>query len=98
MRDYQSYNRLLGDYALPNRFVAVPLSEFNNDDIHDDVSYDGCPYIGTVSHDRMNDDAVFENYMWMKTGTREPIKAMYDLTDDYIDGLNYHHYWRLTDC
>jgi len=45
----------------------------------------------------MNDDAVFENYMWMKTGTREPIKAMYDLTDDYIDGLNYHHYWRLTD-
>jgi len=50
VRDYQSYNRLLGDYALPNRFVAVPLSEFNNDDIHDDVSYDGCPYIGTVSH------------------------------------------------
>ena len=46
---------------------------------------------------RIDNDAVFEDYDWMIEGTREPIKEMYGLTDDYIDSLNYHHYERLTD-
>ena len=75
----------------------MPISEFNNDDIHDDVSYDGCPYISTVEDSRVNDEAVWADFEWMIEGTREPIKAMYDLTDEYIDSLNYHHYERLTD-
>jgi len=61
------------------------------------VSYDGCPYISTVEDSRVNDDAVFADYEWMIAGTREPIKALYNLTDEYIDSLNYHHYERLTD-
>ena len=97
MRDSDKINVELGSDALPGRHVAVPISVFNNDDIHDDVSYDGCPYISTVEDSRIDNDAVFADYEWMIDATRGPIQEMYDLDDEYIDKLNYHHYERLTD-
>ena len=33
----------------------------------------------------------------MRDQTRESFKAMYNLTDEYIDSLNFHHYERLSD-
>ena len=33
----------------------------------------------------------------MIEGTREPIKQLYNVTDEYINSLNYHHYERMTD-
>ena len=77
--------------------MAVPISEFNNHDINDDVSTDGCPFIGTVESSRADDDAVWADYQWMIDSTRDSMKAMYNITDDYIDSLNYHHYERLSD-
>lgn len=65
---------------MPNGFVAVDISVFNNNDIHDDVSYDGCPYIETVEEARINDPDVYADYMWMIDVTREPIGEMFNLT------------------
>lgn len=97
VRNADMINSELGADALPNRFEAIPISVFNNADIHDDVSYDGCPYINTVEDSRIDSEEVFGEYDWMIAGTRDPIKEMYDLDDEYIDSLNYHHYERLTD-
>ena len=97
VRDAAKINQELGSDALPNGFVQVPISVFNNNDIHDDASYDGCPYINEVEDSRLDDDAVYAAYKWMIEGTREPIKAMFNLTDEYIDSLNFHHFERLTD-
>ena len=69
----------------------------NNDDINDDVHYHGCPYIEIVKAARTKNDAYFADYEWMIEKTREPIKAMYGLDDEYIDSLVFHSYFRMTD-
>ena len=97
MRDVDKINEKLGKDALPDNYMAVDIKVFNNDDIRDEVSYNGCPFINTVEKERINSDAVFADYEWMIDATRGPIQKMYDLDDDYIDKLNYHHYERLTD-
>ena len=33
----------------------------------------------------------------MIDSTKEPIEAMFDLTDDYVDSLDYHGYETMTD-
>ena len=69
VRDMDRINKELGDMALPNAFVQVPLTQFNNDDIQDDVSYDGCQYIKDVSIARMHNETIWEKYDWMKEQT-----------------------------
>ena len=97
VRDADKINQELGSDALPNGASIVPIFVYNNDDINDDVSYDGCPYINEAESARIDDPAVYEDFNWMMAGAREPIKEMYDLTDEYMDSLNYHHFETLTD-
>jgi len=97
VRDAEKVNEELGADALPNRAVAVPIFVYDNDDILDDVSYDGCPYINEVEAARLNDDSVYSDYDWMMDRDREPIQKEYNLTDDFMDSLNYHHFETLTD-
>lgn len=97
VRDLAEINDQLGEDALPGRPIAVPIFVFNNDDIHDDASYDGCPFIEDVESARINDDEVFAPFDWMMDGARGPIQEMYNLTDDYMDSLNFHHFETLTD-
>ena len=51
--------------ALPNGFVQVPETVFNNYDIHDDVSTDGCQYINAVGDARSKDETIWKKYDWM---------------------------------
>lgn len=97
VRDADRINEELGENALPGRYEAIDIKVFNNHDILDDASTDGCPFINTVENGRIDDDAIFADYMWMIDGTRQPIQEMYDLDDAFIDSLNYHHYERYTD-
>ena len=73
VRDADKINKELGFDALPDSVVAVPIFVFNNDDILDDVSYDGCPYIEDAESARINDDDVYRDFDWMKVQDRKPI-------------------------
>ena len=65
VRDASHISEQLGSDALPNGYVQVPIGVYNNDDINDDVSYDGCPWIGNTGNIRRDDDTVFAPYDWM---------------------------------
>ena len=67
VRDAAQISAQLGSYALPNGFVQVAISEFNNRDIHDDVSTDGCSYINRVGSAREVDNQIWDKYDWMQT-------------------------------
>jgi len=97
VRDAAKLNTQLGLDALPERFEQVPLYTYNNDDIHDEVSYDGCPFIDDVEHTRVYDPEVFAPYDWMKAQDREPIQEMYNLSDEDVDALAFHSFESLTD-
>ena len=45
VRDANKINTQLGFAALPDNFMEIPIYTFMNDDINDDASHDGCPWI-----------------------------------------------------
>ena len=97
VRNSAEINSEVGDTALPNGFAAIDIFMFNNYDINDDVYNQGCPFITDTEKAGLDDDAIFAPYDWMKAADRAPIKATFDLTDEYLDSQNYHHFERLTD-
>lgn len=83
---------------MPNSYVQVPLTEFNNDDIHDDVSTSGCNLINQVGHVLEWNDTYWEPYEWMQKQTEGSVEAALDLTQEYVDNLKtWHEYQVLTD-
>jgi len=45
---------------MPQAYVQVPLTEYNNNDIHDDASTYGCPFINDVGTKREADAEYWE--------------------------------------
>ena len=45
---------------MPQAYVQVPLTEYNNNDIHDDASTYGCSYINDVGNVREYDTDLWE--------------------------------------
>ena len=82
---------------MPHGFNAVPITVYNNDDIHDDVSYDGCPYISNIEADRVDNETIFGPYEWMKEGVRSPMMKEFNLTAEYFDSQDYHGVYHMAD-
>ena len=55
VRDAAKLNKKLGLNPLPGKFEQMPLYSYNNGDIHDEVSYDGCPFVNEVELMRVYD-------------------------------------------
>lgn len=76
---------------MPNGYVQVDIKEFNNHDINDDVSTDGCNYINSVGVLRENDPAIWAKYEWVNENTEGPIEKALDVDQAYIDSLETWH-------
>lgn len=97
MRETAALNARLGTDALPGSPVQVPIYTFNNEDVNDMLGTDGCPFIIEVEQERDHDPEVWKPYQWMIEQDREPIKAMYGFTDEYINSLSLPHFSTYTD-
>ena len=75
VRNGEKINSELGDLPLPNGYVQVDIKVFNNHDINDDVSTDGCKYINSVRDLRENDPSIWAKYKWMQQDTEGPIEV-----------------------
>jgi len=60
VRDADKINEELKGDAMPQAYVQVPLTEYNNNDIHDDASTYGCPFINDVGTKREADAEYWE--------------------------------------
>jgi len=97
VRDAEALNHKLGTDPLPGRPVQVPIYSYNNNDVHDMVSNQGCPFITSVEKQRVNDPEVWKPYQWMIEQDRVPIEAMFGFSDDFVDSLNYNDFETFTD-
>ena len=97
VRDARSINEMLRSDALPDRFEPIPVMVYSNYDINDDVSALGCPVIEATEELRTANETVWEPYNWMMENVREPIKEMFNVTDEDIDSMNFHEQEHLTD-
>ena len=53
--------------------------------------------IGKTENKRGNHKKLWTPYNWMIEGTREPIKALFGVSDLYINTRSFHDYYYLTD-
>ena len=73
VRDADKINDQLGFAALPHEFAAVPILLFMNEDLHDDASTKGCPYINADGVARENDPAIWAKYDQWRLDINVPI-------------------------
>ena len=97
VRDADALNEKLGLDPLPGRPELVPIISFNNNDIADEVSYDGYPFIGDTENARIDDEDVFGAFDWMMDQDRSAIQETYGLSDEEMNALNFHYFETYTD-
>ena len=85
IRDLDRVNQDMGLVALPHGYHAVPIIVYNNDDIHDDCSTDGCPIISKIYDSRKDNQTIWSPYNWMIEGLRSPMMEEFNLTAEYYD-------------
>ena len=67
-------NPEMGYYALPHDYTAVPITVFNNNDVHDDTGAFGCNYLTEISGARYIDPRVWAPYKSQREEITEPIE------------------------
>lgn len=75
----------------------MPITEYNDNNINDDVSTSGCPYINNVGDAREQDTEIWAKYDWMKRETQGPLEEAFEVDQEYVDSLDFHHYQYMTD-
>lgn len=88
----------LGFVALPHDFTAVPIRVYNNDDIHDDCSTSGCPYINDIRHANEDDNVIWNKYQYYRDTTREAVAKSAGLPQEEVDAMTFHTYEGVTDA
>ena len=81
VRDADKINDQLGFAALPEDFTAMPILLYMNDDINDDASDDGCPYIYQVSGARASTASLWTKYDSWKDQIKQPIHESIGATE-----------------
>lgn len=98
VRDADKINHELKDAALPDYYVQIPITQYNNFDINDDVSTDGCTYINAVGKAIEANATYWEQFDWMQKQTEKPLEKTLNKTQEEIDNVGtWHDYQMLTD-
>ena len=75
----------------------MPILLYMNDDINDDASDDGCPYIYQVSGARASTPSLWTKYDSWKEQIKEPIHESIGATEQEEDSADFHGFQMMTD-
>ena len=92
VRDADKINTDLKFDALPGRPNLVPVFEYNDNNVLDEVSVQGCPFVTNTEGIRYNDPSVWQDYNFMRSQTNKPLEDLYGESDDYINSLDFPGY------
>ena len=71
IRDSSVVSQDLGFLALPGGFVSVPVSNYIDVNINDDLG--GCQYANDFSADRRNNNANYIDYWFVSDFSKDPL-------------------------
>lgn len=91
-------NAALGLQPLPHDFTGVAIKVFSNNDIHDDCSTSGCPYINELSSVNADDTLIWNKYYYYRETTKEAVAASIGESADQVEALGFHEYEWITDA
>lgn len=80
IRNAQSINLDLGTNPLPNGFVSIPIFNFNNKPMLDDINYTGCSYVNAIDSYNFPNDATYDSVDYLLDDLRAPISEAFGLS------------------
>lgn len=80
IRNSESINYAIGRDPIPNGFVSVPIFEFDNDTMDDDIGLGGCEYVNKVDGYNFPNDSTYTSVDWLLDDLREPIGEAFGLS------------------
>lgn len=95
IRNHEIINYEMHRDPLPNGFVSVPIFEFQNPTIWDDIGYWSCDYVAKVDGYNFPNDATYTSVDYLLDDLREPISEAFGLTPteeadmDFMGLYNY---------
>ena len=70
----------------------MPIFVYMNDDVNDDASDDGCPYIREVSGARADTPSLWTKYDSWKGQIKEPIHESIGVPESEEDSATFHDF------
>ena len=89
IRNASTVNSSLQKDPLPNGFVSIPVFEFSNNSIDDDIGLGGCDYVDKVDAYNFPNPATYESVDYLVDDLREPIGTAFGLSQTEIDDMQY---------
>ena len=80
VRDQRKINEELGNYALPEGFIQLPIYNHNENAMSDDLDIPGCQYVQDVDIYRFPAESTYSQVEFLKDDLREPITKAFNLT------------------
>ena len=97
VRDAKTINSQLGFAALPNDFTAMPIFLYMNEDLNDDASTYGCPYINNVGNAREVVPKIWEKYDSWREEIYKPISESVSVSESEEKAADFHTFQMMTD-
>lgn len=74
---------------MPNGFVSIPLINFVNADVKDDIQFTGCQYVLTTESNRRYVDSTFRDFQWIADFARDPLADAWQIPYAQFDNLTF---------
>lgn len=89
IRSSESINAQLGRDPIPNGFVSVPIFEFDNDTMDDDIGLGGCEYVSEVDGYNFPASSTYDSVNWLLDDLRQPIGEAFGLNATEIADMSF---------
>lgn len=89
IRDAETLNYKLRRDPLPNGFVSVPIFEFQNPTIWDDIGYWSCDYVSEVDGYNFPNDNTYSSVWYLMDDLRAPISDAFGLSPTEEANMNF---------
>lgn len=80
IRNAKQLENANGANPLPHGFVAIPIHNFENHPLIDDIDYQGCAYVNAVDGYNFPNDATYTSVDYLLTDLRAPISEAFGLS------------------
>lgn len=82
LRNAGKVNTKLGNNALPDSYVGVPIYTDSNPTMFDDLDLTGCDYVNAVDGYRFPANSTYYPVDWLYTDQRAPLGICFNLTSE----------------
>lgn len=89
IRNANAINIDLGRNPLPNGFVSIPVFNFQNAAIIDDINMSGCSYVSDVDGYTFPSETTYTSVDYLLTDLREPIGTAFGLSQQEQDTMTF---------